>query len=402
MFIIRFMARETAGNDTIPRLQQLVPHMREQMIGLRHGATLEDVRLRYSTTVDRLVAEGLGRETISRVGHKDRYWSSTCEVLDEAMRLGFVERQPLPSARRYLDAHRDRSHMLTSLGEQAAELAEKDLAAFCDKLSEAIYRAHGYFRQLLDILKSGPLTCPEVTEGEVEEARRTKKRTEYWIEHAAERLAPEISNSAEETTFIRGVVIAVVRRRFGRKLGEEPTSKKMAEALNFAFAEAAIGLCGLRIGATDLKILKSWGSQLRLLDQSRYVPAFDRQNVIWLAADIQADSNLRIERRCLEDHEWRVAEAVVAAYRNQACAIDSRLNAPYLAIYNVRAEAAFQCKVTRALVDLVIERLAGGALSKVGVELWLHLGTNRQPASEPVYRRGGSRRYEMTLQSRQT
>ena len=394
------MTRETAGHNTIPRLQQLVPHMHEQMIGLRRGATFEDARLRYSATVDRLVAEGLGRRTISRVGDKDKYWSPTCEVLDEAMRLGFVERQPLPSARRYLDAHRDRSHILTSLGEQAAELAEKDLAAFCDKLSEAIYRAHRYFRQLLDILKSGPLTCPEVTEGEVEEARRAKKRTEYWIEYAAKRLTPETSNSAEETEFIHSTVTAVVRRRFGRNSGKKPTGKEMAEALNDGFAEAAIGQRGLRIGATDLKILKSWGSQLRLLDQSRYVPDFYGQNVIWLAADIQVGSNSLIKRRRLEDHAWRVAEAVVAAYSNQARTTDSKLSAPYLPIYTVRAEAAFRCEVTRALVDLVIERLSAGKLPEVGVQIWLHLGTSRQPASEPVYRRSGSRRYEMTLQSR--
>lgn len=386
--------------DTIPRLQKLVPHMREQIIGLlRQGTTFEDARLRYSATVDRLVAEGLGRGTVSRVGDRDKYWSSTGEVLDEAMRLGFVERELLPSARRYLDAHRGRNYALTLLGERAAELAEKDLPVFCDQLARAIYEAHGYFRKLLEVLESRPLTCPEVTEGEVEEARRVEKRTSYWINYAVERLTTETSDSARDTEFIRNTVVSFVRRRFGRKPNKEPTSKEIAKALNESFAEASIGLRGLQIGATDLNILKSWGTQLRLLDESRYVPDFVGQNVIWLAADIQADSNLRIERRVLEDHMDVVAEAVVAAYRNQASSTDSKLSAPYLPIYNVRAEAAFRCKVTRALVDFVIERLAGGLLPEVGVQVWLHLGTSRQPSSEPVYRRGGSRRYEMTLQS---
>ena len=151
--------------DTIPRLQLLVPHMREQMIGLRRGATFEEARLRYSTTVDRLFAEGDGRRTVSRIGDKDKYWSPTGEVLDEAMRMGFVERQPLPSARRYLDAHRGRRYTLTALGEQVADLAEKDLAAFCNELAKAVYQEHEYFRRLLQILDSGPLLCPEVTEG---------------------------------------------------------------------------------------------------------------------------------------------------------------------------------------------------------------------------------------------
>ena len=172
----------------------------------------------------------------------------------------------------------------------------------------------------------------------------------------------------------------------------------MAEAINDAFAEAAIKLRGLSIGATDLKILKSWGSQLGLLDQSRYVPEFAGQNVIWLAANLNGNGDLRIQRRTAEEYEPEVSEAIVNAYRTQARAADSNLNAPYLPIYRVRAEAAFRCKVTRALVNLVIERLAEGSIPKLGVQVWLHLGTTRQPGSEPVYRRGGSRRYEMTLQ----
>ncbi len=100
------MKNETDIRETIPRLQQLVPHKRDQLISLRNGATFENARLRYGTTVDRLVAQGLGRRTVSRVGDKDRYWAPTREVLDEAMRLEFVERQQLPSARKYLDAHR--------------------------------------------------------------------------------------------------------------------------------------------------------------------------------------------------------------------------------------------------------------------------------------------------------
>jgi hypothetical protein len=88
---------------------------------------------------------------------------------------------------------------------------------------------------------------------------------------------------------------------------------------------------------------------------------------------------------------------VVEAYRRQAGAADTSLSAPYLPIFKVRADAAFRCRVTRALVDLVIERLSGGVIEDVPARVLLHLGTTRQPASEPVYRRGGNRRYEVTI-----
>ena len=393
------MEKTAVIRDTIPRLQQLVPHMRDQLIGLRDGATFEQARLRYSTTVDRLFTQGLGRRTASRVGDEDRYWAPTGEVLDEAMRLGFVNRQPLPSARKYLNAYRDRRYGLTDLGEQVADQAEKNIAAFSDELATAVYNAHPYFRGLIHILQESPLTCPEVTEGHVEESRRSGRHTAYWIDYAMEQLMQGLGglSTSPQESVIRETIVSAVRRRFGQARTQKPTSKEMSETFNDAFAEAAIKHRGLSIGAINLNMLKSWGSQLRLLDQSRYVPSFEKQNVIWLAADLRGNDDFPIQRRTLDKWEWKVAEAIVAAYRSQALAAGSSLRAPYLPIYRVRADAAHHCEVTRSLVDLVIERLTAGEIPDLGIEIWLHLGTTKQPASEPVYRRGGNRRYEMTL-----
>lgn len=385
--------------DTIPRIQQIVPHMRDQLVGLRDGSTFENARRLYARTVDRLVSQGLGRRTASRVGDRDRYWSPTKEVLDEAMRLGFVERQQLPSSRRYVDAHRDRIHNLTELGRQAAEEAKTDVPAFCDRLASAVYDNHPYFRAFVDILRVMPIGCPEVSEGDVEHARQSGLGTDHWVELANARI-PREAPAAHDREQIRGAIVSVVRHRFGKTPERIPTSKQMAEALNDAYIEAAIKVRGLSIGAIDLKMMKTWGSQLMLLDQSRYVPAFAGRNTIWLAADVNENGGIVLKRKTLESHQRPLADAVIAAYRDQANTAETSLNAPYLPIYRVRAQAAFDCLVTRALVDLVIERLATGAITEPNVQVWLHLGTTRQPDSEPVYRRGGNRRYEITMQPR--
>ena len=314
------------------------------------------------------------------------------------MRLGFVERQQLPSSRRYVDAHRHRQHTLTPLGLQAAEEAEKDLAAFCDRIAFAVYDTHPYFRGFIDTLQDRPIGCPEVTEGEVEESRRRGEDTEHWVKLASQRIHNRESSGDSESC-IRKVVVAVVRHRFGATAERLPTSKQMAEALNDAYIEAALRLRGLSIGAIDLKMMKKWGSQLMLLDESRYVPVFTGQNTIWLAANVSDNGVVGIQRKTLQEYERSVSEAVVAAYRSQAGTKETSLRAPYLPIYRVRAQAAFECRVTRALVDLVIERLAAGSGSDPHVQVWLHLGNTRQPDSEPIYRRGGNRRYEITIQS---
>ena len=397
LYTLTVRSRTHDVRDTIPRLPQLVPHMRDQLTGLRDGSTFEHVRRRYAGTVDRLSFQGLGRRTASRVGDQDQYWSPTREVLDEGMRLGFVERQQLPSSRRYVDAHRHRQHTLTQLGRQAAEEAETDMAAFCDRLAAAVYDHHPYFRGFIDTLQAGPIGCPEVAEGDVEESRRSGKNTEHWIEIASQRI-PRQTTTGDNKARIREVIVAVVRHRFGQTPERLPTSKQMAEALNDAYIEAALRLRGLAIGAIDLKVMKKWGSQLRLLDESRYVPSFKGQNIIWLAADVSDNDVVRIQRRTLANFERSAAEAVVAAYNFQAATEDTSLRAPYLPIYRVRAQAAFECRVTRALVDLVIQRLAAGSIRDPHVQVWLHLGKTRQPDSEPVYRRGGNRRYEITIQ----
>jgi hypothetical protein len=384
--------------DTVPRLHQLVPHMRAQLIGLKHGATFEEARQRYLETVERLEAEGLGRKTASRVGDQDAYWSPTTEALEEAMRLGLVERQPLPSARRYLNAYRDTFFVLTPDGLEAAELAEKNPADFFDRLSKAVVTGHPYFKGLLDVLRTAPLLCPEVSEGDVEASRHDGRGTDHWAAWAADKINSGPYSPGVTVDAVKEDMKAVARR-FGKKPSVRPPSKDLAEAINDAFAAASLRSRGLPIGATDLLVLKKWGSQLLLLDESRYVPKFSGSNVIWIAADIQeTEDDLQIARRGLANYGESVAKAIVDAYREQARASESNLAAPYLPIYRVRAQAAFSTGVTRALTDRVLEQLAAGGFPDLGMRVYLHLGRGDQPPrSEPPYRRGGSRRYEMTM-----
>jgi hypothetical protein len=385
--------------DTIPRLQQILPHMREQLVSLREGATFEKSRQRYSTTVEKLALKGVGRRTASRVGDKDAYWAPTAEVLLEAIRLGFVERQQVPSARRYVEAHRDRSYTLTPLGREVAELAQNDIAAFCDRLAAAIYEAHPYFRAFIGKLQAAPIACPELTESEVDAAGREGRGTQYWAEYVAEKLRPQVSAGAGvDAAAIKQTIVSTVRRRFGTDGEAKPTGKALTQAINDAFSVAAFASHGLLIGATDINILKSWGSQLRVLDQSRYVSGYEDFNLIWLAGDIEESGSVSISRRDIKRYEMEIAKAIIQAYRSQAETADSSLSAPYIPIFKVRADAAFQCRVTRALVDLVIERLSNEALPEIPYRVLLHLGTTRQPVSEPLYRRGGNRRYELTIQ----
>ena len=429
-----------AATDTIPRLQHLVPHLGDQLAGLQERPTFEDCRRRYIATTERLEAEGRGRRTASRVGDRDAYWSPTQEVLDEAMRLGFVVRQPLPSARRYLDEHRSRSYEVTDEGRAAAELARVDPVALTTLVTNKAIAAHPYLRAYLQALVAAPIVCPVITQGEVAELRAAGAPgiTAALAQRAAATINSGPSGQVCTPDEVAAEMKAAVQRRFGAKPATRPSDKALAETFNDAFAAASVGARGLRLGAIDLRVIRAWTSQWLITDQSRYVPGFDSANVIWMAADLEASSitaagspalalavphaggdraaavaeaeprlpeasaaDVVVRRRGLGDHGDAVAAAVVEAYRAQSATADSNLAAPYLPIHAVRAQAAYRCGVTRALVNIVIDRLVAGDWPELGVRIHLHLaGAPQPPPSEPVYDRGGTRRYSMTLTRR--
>lgn len=420
--------------DTIPRLPHLVAHLGDQLVGMTERPTFEDTRQRYIATTERLELEGKGRRTASRVGDRDAYWSPTQEVLEEAMRLGFIVRQPLPSARKYVDEYRQRAYELTDEGRAAADLARTDLAELTRLITNKAIAAHPYLRAYLQALSEAPIVCPVISQGEVSEWRGRGERgvTVAVAEQAAATINGGPTGAICTADDIAEEMRGAVKRRFGDQPAKRPADKALAETFNDAFISASVRARGLRLGAIDLRVIRGWTSQWLLTDQSRYVPGFDSANVIWLAADLASgvtttahagvmlsmtaavpdsasrampppgdENQVEVRRRGLAAHGEKVAAAVVAAYRSQASAADSNLAAPYLPIHEVRAEAAYHCGVTRALVNIVIERLVAGDYPDLDVRMHLHLaGAPQPPPSEPVYDRGGSRRYAMTLTRR--
>jgi hypothetical protein len=366
--------------------------------------TFDDVRSGYAETVSRLAAAGLGRRTASRVSDADAYWAPTAELLQEGMRLGFIQRQPLPSSRRHLDGHRASEFTLTERGQATAIVAREHPAEFTSQLATAAISAHPYLQALLALLEEGPLVCPEIREGQIESSSREGRDTRYWATWAAEAINAHRDEPVATVAAVSAEMKDAVTKRFGPDPNPRPTNKALAEALTDAFLSASLRARGLPIGANNLKVLKAWGSQLLLFDQSRYVPAYSDSNVVWLASDLLREDEKIVgaKRRGLAEHGDEVARALIDAYRRQAQSrISDLITVPYLPIHEVRAEAAFGCGVTRALADLALERLAAGDYPDLDVQVWLHLSGGEVPDSEPIYRRGGTRRFSMTVNTKQ-
>lgn len=383
------MSSEPSPRDTIPRLHRIVDHPADQLIGICSGAdTFEECRLRYGRTVERLHLEGRGRFTASRVSEAERNWAPTRDLLQELIRWGAIESGPLPSARRTLDTYRDRRYEATEKGRQLAEIAKRDRGDFTTAVSQELIAAHPYFRALLEALATGPVVCPVPTEGDVVRGRGGPTG---WAEWAA-----SLIGEGTDTAAVEQLVRQHLDRRFGSlPTGDRPTSKAIAETLTDAFAVAGFASRGIHVDGPTIKTLQRWGTELLIFDQSRYVPSFPSANVLWSACDLEPgpDGELRLRRRGRLLYGERVAEQLVEAF--------GELHDPgrgiAVPVHRIRAQAAFEVNVTRALADLVLSDLIDGLYPQLETRALAFIGSCELPNSEPAFRHRNRVRLEVQM-----
>jgi hypothetical protein len=376
--------RVESETETIGRVAHLLTHAAHQLPALLAGQdSFEDMRSRYGKAMSEV-----GRVTAPRagVGTPYRYWASTRDLIKEFQTIGWIERGiPAPSSKATVDAHRSRRYPLTTEGARVAREAT-GRRALADALTDALLAHHVYLRALLSTLARTPLFCPVVTDGQV--SRDPSRR--HWADHVAAALASEPETGAREASYYDRRLAEDYRRRFGarRREGLRPSAKEVAELFTDSFASFALEARGLGFGGTTLDQLTGWGSELRLMDQSRYVPGRSGGNLIWLASEMvsAADGTIvHARRRLYADHAQDVARALIAVYFEERVRVsdatnldDSRTTGAYQSIHVVRAGAAVRTGTARELGDRALEDMAAGRLD-LGVRVRLLPARLEQP-----------------------
>jgi hypothetical protein len=222
------------------------------------------------------------------------------------------------------------------------------------------------------------MLCPVVIDGQV--SRRPSRR--YWAEHVAALLAGEPGGAGRDASYYEDRLAEDYRRRFGaRRLeGLRPSAKEVAELFTDSFTGFALEARGLRFGATTLYQLTGWAAELRLLDQSRYVPGRSGDLLIWLTSDLETGPNDKIahaRRRRYVDYGQEVARTLTAVYfeertraSEETAADDAKTTGAYQPIHVIRAAAAVRTGTARELGDRALEDLAAGRLD-LGVRIRL-------------------------------
>ncbi|MGH8542344.1 MAG: hypothetical protein ACREX3_01580 [Gammaproteobacteria bacterium] len=386
----------TPQRDTVPRVQH-VPYFQTLLDGVGEEQSFDELRMSLRQAAVDLTRRAGGRVAASRVGDAYTAWSTTADALGELMRLGLVERKPLPSKRDNVDAHRASRFALTAEGQRLEEETRRKESAFRAAIAPLLIQSHPYFAAVLDLLAHGPLVLPEYTE---EMLRGFKDADGHWIPHLGadaaariQRSMPGATTSADEVT---ARLTVGLRRRFTS--GTAPRPKAVLDTVQDILVAATLTAFELKIDAVTFNVLASWGSYLYVLSESRYVAGVAGR-VMWETADItRTGEGIVVQWRGLKAFGDRVAKELAQAYRELA---DDKVGGepgyfPYVPIYEVRALAAYRVGVSDQIVDRVIAELADQTRpAAFRVELALGAG-NWQATSERPFRLG-ERRYYVIL-----
>jgi hypothetical protein len=187
-------------------------------------------------------------------------------------------------------------------------------------------------------------------------------------------------------------------RRF--RASATPSSKDVLDTVTDALIVSALESRGLHFDAITFNVLTSWGRQLYILDESRYLHAMPGR-AVWGTASIKAGGEVVVARRGLSEYGDLVAEQLPVAYRDLADAKSEDFGGhavrhPYLEIFKVRALTAFRVGVNTSLVDRVVAEIAEHS-RPAPFHVELHLGTLDWPSSEPAFRLGSRRYYVMLI-----
>ncbi|RKH41309.1 hypothetical protein D7Y23_33245 [Corallococcus sp. AB050B] len=383
------------AKDSIPRVQHVV-YFQCVLEGVALGLPFDELRRRLRT-----VASEQARVTAARVEDAFSFWSPTAEALGELMRLGLIENRPLPSKRAAVDGHRDALYVLTPEGRELSESAGESASSFKESITPRLIERHPYLSGLCRLLGESPLLIPEYTEESLREFRQADSWTLALATDALAKMQAGMPVSGVDVEWIRSRVLEALAKRHPEG-GPTPTSKAVLDTVLDALVAIALRARGLPFDAVTFNVLMSWGRQLFIFNESRYVLGRPGRSV-WATAtvELRGAGRTSVSRRGYAGFAARIADELPCAYRDIASGItaglgDGGVRHPYVEIFRVRALAAFRVSVADSLVDRVMADVADEVLpAPYRIEFALGQGVWTAVSETPFLL--GDRRYYVML-----
>lgn len=353
----------------IPRLQEL-DFVGVAVDGVVAGQTYDQIRtalyehMRY--TRRRNAPSGNHAGTRGTQDPATRYVHNTTEALTEAMRLGFVERAPLPSSKKAAAGYAGARFIATPEGRAwSARAAEDARDAYNDLLSR-MWDLHPQLAGYLELLAKGPFVIPAATWREVHDrpihAGQEEAARRAYLEFLAARCGRAIAAGATGWQATEGDVATAIndyidaRVAFATRRSRPhpyPRHSDFVSACEEAVVSFAFTRAGMPLDYISLEILRRWTKAFGVAGFSYHVPEAPALR-LWATAEIQPPPEFQVERRSVEDHYDAVLAELPQAYER---ARRQHHGSSFVPVHMVRAGVCFRLGLNDNVFNQAIRRL---------------------------------------------
>lgn len=357
------MSAQAKSGQGIPRLQEL-RFLLSAAVQVAHGATYNDVRRALIKTMAERAAEATpGGNSAARRLNDDRpghYVDNATASLAELMRIGFVERSPLPSTAKAAKTYEKTQFLLTDAGVEWMELLEsKGEPTALDALLKRLWVVHpqlaGYLRLLstLDLFFVPTLPWSALfPEGSGPEGRK------QYVEALIKRVAAENeiggTGWSATTAEIRESIRAYTGRReaFAAKRGRPAykRSRDFVRDCDEAVTVLALRNAGVSVDFTSFEIIRRWTQDLLVANFSYWVPRPSSGLRAWSTASLEEHDGIPIFERRPSNHASTAAVEQVLP-EGFAAAVREEGGSSFASIWRVRAYVCASLHVNDVVFD---------------------------------------------------
>lgn len=396
-------------SDTIPKLDD-VSYLFDALGCIRDGFTFDTlrqhlIRLQLESTEDR-------RRALPNTANT--FWSNVRDVLRELMRLGFVNRDTLPSRSEQLDAHRRRTFTLTRAGEEFLELEERNVWDFRYRFAEAMLIGHPYMRELHQSLTSRELFFPRVQKtelpGDLDSWRSGPpepiRDLASWVADSVREVL-QLNISVEELESGMRLYLKAAWKRLRRDQKSHLFTKAVTKAMNDVIVRVLLRAYGLRMDYVTFRSAVALLSGLDAIWHTRSLTG-RRGWSMWATSNVTIPtlpSNNSPAVQALLGSCWfaphDVPDDVIKDQLIETFFSFSDRRGGFALIHVLRAHVCHRLRIHGRAFDRVLGKLHAQALVDANYAINLDRGGGEElPPSEDPFRIGKRAFYLITLLKR--
>lgn len=367
------MARKVSQGTGVPRLQE-VGFLEQAMRCCAAGGSYDDVRKRLIGWMEQR-REGpassgryMGVRRKPGVGGRKetRFMDNATDALAELMRLGLLERSPLPTTANALPTYRSKRFAVTEQGGAWVEQLGADPAEAMNRLLSGMWQVHPQLAAYYRLLAENKILIPtlnwtDLFPGGVEEFGEAERNR--YIEALTKLIADageeEDLGWRAEPTQIRAAANSVIKKRIeaSKRRGTRFPYLRPQDfvrdchkgIVGFSFKTA-----GVQLDFTSHEVLRRWGRAFGVANFSYHIPG--RAGLrCWGTAELsERDGGVEVRRRRVAEFGDRVIEELPRAYER---AREQRGTGGFVPVFVVRQDVCWQLELNGAVFDAALRHL---------------------------------------------